>query len=59
MADPDFSFEISDKVRVHVDLHRKRVVIACETNDGKSVHLETTYKALDQLYEEIRKQLDI
>ena len=39
MTDPDFRFEISHKIRIHVDLKRERVVISCVTKDGKSVDL--------------------
>ena len=58
MKESDLSFNITDEIRIHVDLHRKHVVIACVTKDGKSIHLKATYKALDQIHEEIRKQLD-
>ena len=58
MKDPDFRFEITHKIRIHVDLDRRRVVIECVTKDGKSLHLETTYKAIDQIHREIQKQLD-
>jgi hypothetical protein len=58
MHHADFSFKITDKVEIHVDLHRKRAVISCATTDGKSVRLETDYETLDKMHQEIRKQLD-
>ena len=56
MAHLDFNFKISDKVRVHVDLERKRAVISCETDDGKSLKLEADYQTINRIHDEIRKQ---
>ncbi len=56
MAHLDFNFKISDKVRVHVDLERKRAVILCETDDGKSLKLEADYQTINRIHDEIRKQ---
>jgi len=58
MRNSDFSFKISDKVKVHIDPGGKRAVISCTTKDGKSLHLETNYETLDKIHQEIRKQLD-
>jgi hypothetical protein len=58
VARPDFIFKITNKTQVDVDLHRKRIVISCITKDGKSVHLETDYEALEQLHSEIQRQLN-
>ena len=49
------TFKITPKVGVHADLHRKRVVISCETEDGRSIHLEANYQTLEKIHEEIRK----
>ena len=57
MARPDFTFKVSGEIQIHADLHRKRVVISCVTEHGKSVHLETDYQALDRIHREIQKQL--
>lgn len=56
MAHLDFNFKISDKVRVHVDLERKRAVISCETDDGKSLKLEADYQTINRIHDEICKQ---
>ena len=56
MAHSDFNFKISDKVRVDVDLARKRAVISCETDDGKSLELEADYQTINRIHDEIRKQ---
>ena len=58
MTNPDFHFKITDKIRINVDLQRNRVLISCVTKDGKSLHLETNYKAIDQIHQEIQKQLE-
>jgi hypothetical protein len=58
MKDPDLRFEISHKIGIHVDLHRKRAVISCVLKDGKSLHLETSYEVIDHIHQEIQKQLD-
>jgi len=58
MTRPDFRFEISHKSRIHVDLKRERVVISCVTTDGESVDLETSYEAIDQIHQEIQRQLN-
>ncbi len=56
MAHSDFNFTISDKVKVHVDIARKRAVISCETDDGKSLKLEADYQTINRIHDEIRKQ---
>ncbi len=48
MSRPDFTFEITRKVGVHADFHRKRAVISCETKDGKSIHLEADFETLER-----------
>ena len=57
MAHPDFTFRITDKVRVHVDLDRKGVILF-ETHDGKSVQLEANYQTINKIHDEIKKQMD-
>jgi len=52
MTPPELHFKISDEIEGHADLHRKRVVISCTTTDGKSLHLETDYEALDWIHQE-------
>ena len=54
----DLRFKITDKVQVHVELDRKRAVISCETQDGKSLNLEASYQTLEKIHQEIQKQLD-
>ena len=49
------TFKISRKVGVHADYHRKRVVISCKTEDGRSIHLEADYQRLEKIHDEIRK----
>jgi len=56
MAHSDFNFTISNKVQVHVDIARKRAVISCETDDGKSLKLEADYQTISRIHDEIRKQ---
>jgi len=58
MTHPDFTFKIINKTQVHVDLKRGRVVISCITKDGKSLHLEMDYQALEQIHQEIQRQLN-
>jgi hypothetical protein len=58
MNNPDLRFEIGHKIGIHVDLHRKRVVISCVTKDRKSLHLETSYQVIDHIHQEIEKQLN-
>jgi len=58
MKESDFRFEISHKIRINADLDRRRVIISCVTKDGKSLQLETTYDAIDQIHQEIQKQLN-
>ena len=58
MAHPDFTFKFTNKTQVHADLHRGHVVISCITKDGKSLHLEMDYQALEQIHQEIQKQLN-
>jgi hypothetical protein len=57
MARPDLAFKVTGKIQVRADLRRKRVVISCVTQDGRSLQLETDYQALDRLHQEIQKQL--
>jgi hypothetical protein len=56
MKRPDLRFTISHKIRIRVDVVRRRVVIACVTTDGKSLELETDYEAISQIHKELRKQ---
>ena len=42
MAHRDFTFKITDKVRIHLDTKRNAVILF-ETLDGKSVQLEADY----------------
>ena len=56
MAHSGFNFAISDKVQVHVDIARKRAVISCKTDDGKSLKLEADYQTINRIHDEIRKQ---
>jgi len=58
MARSDFRFEIKDEVRVHIDHARKRAVILCERDGGKSLHLEAKYETINKIHDEIRKQLE-
>ena len=58
MSHPDFTFKISHKVEVRVDLHRKLGVVSCQTKDGKSIQLEADYQTLEKIHNEIRKQLE-
>jgi hypothetical protein len=58
VSNPDLKFKITDRVRVHVEPHRKRAVISCETDDGKSLYLNMDYQTIDKIHEEIRKQLE-
>ena len=57
MARSDLAFKVTGKIQVRADLRRKRVVISCVTEDGKSLTLETDYRALDRIHQEIQKQL--
>jgi hypothetical protein len=58
MSHPDFTFEITQRVRVDADFHKHRATVACETNDGKSIHLDADFATLEKLHEEIRKRLE-
>ena len=58
MSRPDFTFKITHKVEVRVDLHRKLGVVSCETKDGKSIQIEADYQTLEKIHDEIRKQLE-
>jgi hypothetical protein len=58
MVHPHFTFVITHKVAVHPDFHRKRAIISCETEDGKSVRIDADFKTLEKLHDEIRKQLE-
>jgi len=57
MKRPDHRFTITDKVRIRVEYDRKRVLISCVTTDGEPLQLETNYQALEQIHQEIQKQL--
>ena len=54
MADRDFIFKITDKVRIHLDTKRNAVILL-ETHDGKSVQLETDYKTINKIHDQIQK----
>jgi len=53
MSNPDFDFEITRKV--HVDRHR--AVISCETNQGKSIHLDADFETLQEIHDQIQGEL--
>jgi hypothetical protein len=53
---PTMHFKITHNVQINVDLSRQRVVISCETTDGKSLHLEANYKIIDRIHGEIESQ---
>ena len=57
MSSRDFEFVITSKVGVHADFNRKRAVISCETEDGKSIRLDADFQTLEKLHEQIRKLL--
>jgi len=50
------SFKIPDKVEVHVDFDRKRVVVSCETDDGNLLDVELGYQTINKIHDELRKQ---
>ena len=52
------TLKITSKVGIHADFPRKRVVISCETEDGKSICLEADYQTIEKIHEEIRKLED-
>ena len=54
MSQP-LTFKITPKVGVHADYRRKRVVISCETEDGRSIRLEADYQTLEKIHDEIGK----
>ena len=54
----DLRFKITDKVQANLELSRRRAVISCETENGKSLALEADYETLDKIHQEIQKQLD-
>jgi len=58
MSRRDITLEISRNVDVRPDFHRRRAVISCETEDGKSIHLEADFQTLFKIHDEIRKQLE-
>ena len=58
MAHPDFSFKITDEIRLDVDLARKRAVILLETEDGKLIQLKAGYQTIIKIHDEIRKQIE-
>ena len=58
MSRPDFTFKITHKVGVHLDLQRNRAVISCETKDGKLIRLEADQQTLEKIHEEILRQLE-
>jgi hypothetical protein len=57
VAHPDFTFQITDKVRVHVNVDREGVILF-ETHDGKSVQLEASHQTINKIHAEIQKQMD-
>jgi len=59
MKHPDYLFKITGEVEIRPDLHRRRVVLSCCTEDGKSLHLEADYQALERIHQEIQKQLAV
>ena len=54
MAHRDLTFKITDKVRIHLDTKRNAVILL-ETHDGKSVQLETDYKTINKIHDQIQK----
>ena len=58
MPRPDFNFEITRKVSIHVDFAQSRAVISCKTKDGKSIHLNADFKTLEKIHEQIRNKLE-
>jgi hypothetical protein len=58
MSSPELRFVVTRHVGVHADFHRKRAVISCETEDGKSIRLDADFQTLEKLHEQIRKQLE-
>jgi len=54
MADRDFTFKITDKVRIHLDTERNAVILV-ETRDGKSVQLEADYQTISKIHDQIQK----
>jgi len=54
MTHRDLTFKITDKVRIHLDTKRNAVILL-ETIDGKSVQLETDYKTIDKLHDQIKQ----
>jgi hypothetical protein len=58
MSSPELRFVVTRHVGVHADFHRKRAVISCETEDGKSIRLDVDFKTLEKLHKEIQKELE-
>jgi len=58
MSHPDFTSKIARKVSFDADFHRHRAVISCETEDGKSIHLDADFKTLEKIHQEIQKRLE-
>jgi hypothetical protein len=58
MSSSELRLVASGKVGVHADLGRNRVMISCETEDGKSIRLAVDLKTLEKLHQEIQKQLE-
>jgi len=54
MAHRDFTFKITDKVRIHLDTKRNAVILF-ETLDGKSVQLEADYQTINKIHDQIQK----
>jgi len=54
MAHRDFTFKITDKVRIHLDTKRNAVILF-ETLDGKSVQLEADYQTISKIHDQIQK----
>ncbi len=57
MVSPDFTFKVTDEVRVQLDFDRKQGVILLMTNDGRSLRIEAGYQTLNKIHEELRTQM--
>lgn len=58
MSQADFTFEIAREVRLDTDFDRHRVVISCETTEGKSIDLKVDFQTLEKIHEETQKRLE-
>ena len=58
VAHRDLILKITDKVHAHIDFDRELIVMLCNTDDGKSLHLEAGYQTINKIRSEIDKQLD-